>query len=249
MDIMIHLLTAITAGTTIAAYKCSTVKQKIATLVVSFFAGILPDIDVISLWSGFDRTFGHWFSLADKGRDIYHATFWYSHHGFMHSLLAVVILSSLVFAISKYLFYSPKSLWIALAFGSGYTVHLLGDMVTPGGPWGGICLFFPFKSYVGGTGSVWWWNNYDIFICALIMAITSTLLMFVSTKVTRKILLPFVVCGFIVIAVIVCSQTHNYNNGTYSNNEKISIEIQKERLSPSLFNALTTFDSKIKVQF
>jgi hypothetical protein len=59
----------------------------------SGLGGALPDFDAISLWSGFDKTFGKLFNLSNSGEVIYFSKFWYSHHGFLHSILASVILA------------------------------------------------------------------------------------------------------------------------------------------------------------
>ena len=139
----------------------------------------MPDIDAISLWSGFDSTFGYLFGLDASGREIYSGKFWFSHHNFFHSIAAGLMFSGLIFLLLHYIAnrkskimktmkenLAPNFLYI-ITFFSGFIVHLLEDMPTPASAWGGVNLFWPFDGFVGGFGCIWWWNNYDIFLIIL----------------------------------------------------------------------------------
>jgi len=55
----------------------------------------------------------------------------------------------------------------------GYTVHFLGDLPTPPGPWGGINLFWPSKEMSGGWGLIWWHNWYIIYLAIRFMIMFS----------------------------------------------------------------------------
>lgn len=249
MDIISHTLCAISVGSLLATYKCNSWKQKLLVISASAIGGIIPDIDVISLWSGFDGSFGKMFSLSASGKDIYNDTLWYSHHGFMHSLCAIAIFTGVFVLIMKWIWNEKPSRWIACSFAAGYFVHLLGDMITPGGPWAGIRLFFPFSAYVGGTGTVWWWNNYDIFLCVCLMTILGVCFNFICKKTGKKIILPIFIIISITIIGLVCTKNGDFNQGNYANNEKRSKEIQKELLPTPIYNMMTTFDKYIPVLF
>ena len=249
MDIITHTLSAVSVGTLLATYKCCNWKQKVSVIFASAIGGIVPDGDVVSLWSGFDSTLGEFFSLSSTGKEIYSDTLWYSHHGFMHSLCAIAIFTGIFALVIKCLWNDKTSLWIAWAFAAGYFTHLLGDMITPGGPWGGIRLFFPFSVYVGGTGSIWWWNNYDIFLCTLFMATLGVCFNFIGKNMGKKIMLPLFIIMTIAIVGLVSTKTSNFNRGNYADNEKKSNEIQKELLPSPIYNAVKTFDNHIPVLF
>lgn len=248
MDIITHALCGISVGTVIATYTCDTVRQKTTAICLATFGAVLPDIDVISQWGRFDTTFGRWFSLSASGRDIYSSTYWYSHHGFMHSLFAAILFSLLLRLITRWRKIKGGK-WLAIAFGSGYMIHLAGDMITPGGPWQGIRLLFPLNTYVGGTGWIWWWNNYDIFLCMLFSAIIGTIFSLWFSKLARKIVLPLFLGSLAAITGLTATRNHDFNRNEYTINEQYSKEIQKNTLPPSFYRAMATFDQYAKVPF
>lgn len=180
MDTLIHILLGLATATVIGSQVACRPAQKWKILLLGIIGGVFPDIDAISLWTGFDSSIGQWFPLSHTGREIYHGHLWYSHRGFMHSLLGLLLWSTiLTYLLSAFYTYILKGarhirgaisyLWpYFAAFAAAYGMHLVADLFTPAGTWGGIRLFFPFEVYVGGWGMVWWWNNYDIFTLLLV---------------------------------------------------------------------------------
>jgi hypothetical protein len=53
-------------------------------------------------------------------------------------------------------------------------------MPTPASTWGGVNFFWPFKTYIGGTGHIWWWNNYDIFLIVVAVIIINLIMAIVQ---------------------------------------------------------------------
>jgi hypothetical protein len=99
LDILSHSLSGLALGTVLASFAQGP-RRKLAILGIATFGGALPDLDAISMWSGFDRTFGSWFQLNQSGRFIYSAKFWYSHHAFFHSLLAPLLWLGLYYGLN-----------------------------------------------------------------------------------------------------------------------------------------------------
>ncbi|MBC7485616.1 MAG: metal-dependent hydrolase [Cytophagaceae bacterium] len=88
MDIITHGLSGVAVGKVAASFTGKGVKNKMTIVLLSGLAAILPDFDALSLWSKFDATIGKLFNLQHSGKGIYFSKFWYSHHGFLHSLVA-----------------------------------------------------------------------------------------------------------------------------------------------------------------
>lgn len=247
MDILTHILAATTASSVVAIFTLKKTKWKVMAVCMGVVAGTLPDIDVISLWSGFDSTFGSWFWLPESGKQIYYAKYWYSHHAFIHSLLSATTISAALALICARVFRSLSAAWIGVAFFGGYLSHLLLDMVTPGGPWGGIALLFPLDTYVGGWGKVWWWNNYDIFLYMALSALASLMALFVKGRKIGKILLSIVALLVIVSATTIINSDNNFNQGEHSVNEQKSLQIQQQRLSGPIYSLIYKLDGHLKV--
>ena len=129
-------------------------------------------------------------------------------------------------------------------------------MLTPGASWGGVNLFWPLNSYVGGFGKIWWWNNYDIFliICSIIFLNTFTLFMSSIFKINS---FKFMVVVFIIGVALSVYQvnTRNYdfayseNTNKYQEYELASKQIQKDILGIRLYNVMENFDNKLKIYF
>lgn len=223
MDILTHTLSGTAVACLAAAYLPESKyrekhKEKIFLLLGGSLAAAFPDIDALSLWSGFDATFGKWLSLKHSGKEIYFGKFWYSHHAFFHSLMAAfffaLFITSLLFlpnhfkkntlhsvahpksrtditkqkTVSLNYFYRVFGIVLFLA----YSLHLLEDMPTPASVWGGVRFFWPLKNYIGGWGNIWWWNNYDIFLIITCAILLDFLVLFVFARQLaryRKILL------------------------------------------------------------
>lgn len=262
MDILIHTLSGTATATVIAALHRCRPSQKIKILGVGAFAGALPDFDAISLWSRFDRTIGTWFNLEHSGREIYFGKFWYSHHVFMHSLLCDVLLTVFLAMcgcwIYQHWFKRAPCYWSGMRYLSVYVLtfflayfsHLLGDLPTPGGSWGGINLWFPFTEFTGGWGYTWWWNNYDIFLILLSCILLNITIMICWGR-WEKVLM-YLPGGIYLCAVgLICYQLSQRpaNLNSHSSKEQQSLQIQKEILGEKLFLMMRRFDQALPVYF
>jgi len=266
MDILIHTLSGTTTAAFIATLSNSNTKSKLLMVLLGAFAGALPDIDAISLWSKFDGTIGNWLHLSHSGNQIYFGKFWYSHHGFFHSIFASALFS-IIFVSIRNLMYSKETwmryfkqkqtLLLLAIFFFAYISHLIGDLPTPGAVWGGVRLFFPFKVYIGGYGTTWWWNNYDVF---LILFISTTLLLtFICLKDAFlkndliKLTASIYICCF---AICVYFVTHHSIDFTYSGNtsryayyERTSKIDQQNRLGTKLTVFMHQLDNRLPFNF
>ena len=269
MDILTHTLSGVAIGTVISSFSKNGLKEKISIIGLGGFGSLLPDCDAISLWSGFDKTFGRLFSLEHTGREIYASKFWYSHHGFFHSIAAGLLIG-LIIGLVIYLFSSrfknihfknlinfyKNQLLVLLSFVSGYIIHLLEDMPTPASVWGGVNFFGPFDIYTGGTGEIWWWNNYDIFLIVLSVVLLNFLVLIFKRfiKIDTKILtLAFFILGlsFSIIQIKSREISFNYVGDTpkFQYYEAKSKEIQQQLLGKNIYNIMVKFDNKVKLNF
>lgn len=262
MDILTHTLSGFAVGTVLASYSSGSWRAKSSILLFSGLGGALPDIDAISMWSKFDAAFGRLFGLTSSGKVIYSAKYWYSHHGFMHSLSAAigiaVCIGFLCWLFSsksklsslKDAFYTRRLLLLGFIF--GFVIHLLEDMITPAGPWGGVRLFFPSEVYIGGTGDIWWWNNYNLFlIVAAVLFVNIGLLLFSMFKKNKlwKYTTSVFLIGYICFMWQVKQINYTFNRMEYSECERKSKEIQKEILGDKLYWRMETFDCTLRFPF
>ncbi len=264
MDAVINILLGACAGLVIAGWNRSRPSQRFKLMVVGMIGASLPSLDELTLWAGFDRWIGSWLVLPASGHEIYFGTFWYSHQGFFHSLLAGFLLSILLGWVLSLVYYhimkGTKSLAAAFRYlagymfaaGFGFYLHLLGDIVAPGGPWGGIRLFYPLHTYVGGWGLTWWWNNYDI---ALILVLALAIgLIYLSTAHPLKKgfrLMPMVVLLFSLTSISwqLSQREFNFNHHSYTAREIASKQIQRQLLGDPLTKWMEWFDQKLPVYF
>jgi inner membrane protein len=266
MDIISHTLSGVAVGTVVAAISDTSFKAKDLIILTGGFGGALPDFDAISLWSKFDSTIGAILNLQHSGKQIYFGKFWYSHHAAFHSILAPIILIFLSiltgsifrrnFRISKIRVNILKRKYLLLAFFFGFLIHLLEDMPTPSSVWGGVNLFFPSSSYVGGFGKIWWWNNYDL-VLIILGVISLNLLINLIPKIPHKLKTKgsIGVFGFGVLLSIFQINTRttdfSYTGHTknYNQLEAESKLIQREILGDKLFEIMTEIDNKIPLNF
>ena len=269
MDILTHALSGVAFGTVISGMSNCKFRNRMGFITIGGFGGVLPDIDAISLWSRFDSTFGRLFGLSHSGKDIYSAKFWYSHHGFMHSFMACLLLGLLLgfvfyFVQTRFRTFGFKSLvkifkdnWLyLLVFIFGFILHLLGDLPTPSSSWNGINLFWPSKHYIGGTGEIWWWNNYDIFLIILSIIIINVITIFIGRLAIIKVLkitISIFLLGFVMIIYQIKTRTFDFNyeghTTKYDFYEQKSKEIQKQILGTKLYGFMVGFDNKLKINF
>ncbi len=270
MDILTHAI----SGTAVAACASSFMKtnalKKTKILLVGTFGAVLPDIDAISMWSRFNSTIGALFNLPYSGREIYGMKLWYSHHAFFHSLLAsllfgVLLLASIYF-IQKVLKRKNKSLSVIsfiqtkgiyfIVFVLGYWAHLAGDLPTPASVWGGIAFGWPSSVYWGGSGRIWWWNNYDVF---LLILLSTFLILFVPVlskwikKRVRFFSIFLLTITLMFITIQINTRQYNYayttDSSRYAQMEENSKKEQERILGKRLYGYMKWFDDKLKIHF
>lgn len=265
MDIISHTLTGVALSTTLLPFSRSKLKSKLAIVIAGGTGGLLPDIDAISLWSKFDGTIGMFLHLSYSGKEIYFSKLWYSHHGFLHSIAAGLLLTILIgLVISfrsgkisyKQIVSSQTKLLVLCSLLLGFVFHLLEDMLTPSSVWGGVRLFWPSSVYIGGTGQIWWWNNYDIFLIICSVLLINLMIVFLPiVKGKTWFYLPAVifVLGFMlsVKQIKTRSVDFSYTGFTrqFTEYEKKSKEVQKEILGKRIYELMNGLDNKIPFNF
>lgn len=265
MDILSHTLTGVAVSTAIIPFCKSGIKGKAGIVGLGGFGGLLPDFDVISLWSKFDGTIGRLFNLQLSGKEIYFSKLWYSHHGFLHSIFAAILLAIIIgfvmFFITKKqgidsFLHSRTIRLTLLAFFLGFFFHLLEDMPTPASVWGGVRLWFPSMVYLGGSGKIWWWNNYDIFLI-IVTVITINIIIF-SFPVIRRKINPFIptlifLAGFTFALAQINSRSVDFSYSGHTKNyydfEIKSKQIQREILGEKLYTLMVKIDNRIPLNF
>lgn len=269
MDIITHTLSGVAIGTVLTSFSSNKFRNKFGLIAIAGLGGAFPDFDTISLWSKFDTTIGKLFALENSGKEIYFSKFWYSHHGFLHSLFASIIIA-LIFVILMYLIksrfkelsvnnliHSFKNNWLYLiGFVLAYTIHLLEDMPTPDCVWGGVNFFWPLKSYSGGTGDIWWWNNYDVFLIVVGVIILNTLFQVTNRFIridTRKVTTVILILGISISLFQIKTRDFDFNytghTPRYNELENKSKEIQKRILGDKLFQLMVKLDNKLPLNF
>tara|TARA_B110000459_G_scaffold172091_1_gene193273 strand:+ start:1986 stop:2786 length:801 start_codon:yes stop_codon:yes gene_type:complete len=266
MDIISHTFSGLAVGAALMPFSKKGLKSKLTILLLSGFAGFLPDVDAISYWSGFDSTFGNWFNLDFSGVKIYHDKRWFSHHGLFHSLLMAFILCGVIFLVS-YLFHLKKMkqiVWreemlVSISVFVAFNAHLLEDMITPEFVWDGVAYLFPSDDYWGGTGEIWWWNNYDLFLIIFL-----TFVLNVLASVTFKVFSlkwkwtgvgVFCIGAFLFIYQLktrpVNFQYKGYSehHEVWQTNERLSKAIQRQILGNDLYEFMEKIDNEIPFWF
>ena len=266
MDILIHISSGVASATAIAAFAGKQSVKRWQILAAGAIGGAFPDIDAVSMWSRFDATFGRLFGLNHSGQVIYGEKFWYSHHAFFHSIMASLLFAA-VFGLLAYSIYRlkhktthsffrffKKNIFIIIAFIAGYILHLLGDMPTPASVWGGVNLFWPSNNYIGGSGKIWWWNNYDIFLLIVLCIIINGILLFAFKRKIQKIMIILVSAFTILLIEIQINNRkydYAYNSHTshYEEMERHSKEEQKRILGKPLYSTMEYLDRHLPFQF
>lgn len=268
MDILTHTLSGIAIGTVISSFSKKGFGEKLIIIAMSGFGGALPDFDAITLWSHFDNVFGKILGLHHTGKEIYFSKFWYSHHAIFHSILASIVIALFIgltiFLLKKV--FSKKSdnilseykdnFLILFGFICGFIIHLFEDMPTPSYVWGGVNLFWPSRLYIGGTGDIWWWNNYDIFLIVIGVVIINVLILILSRFIrfdARKFTVSVFLIGSILCLIQIKTRGYSFNYkedaSRFKEFEEKSKEIQKRILGDYLFKQMVKFDTKVGVNF
>jgi len=253
MDIFTHAAAGAVAGSAMS------VKFRNPTLIlIGILGGVIPDIDAVSLWSGYNSLIAPFFGISRSGKEIYFAKLWYSHRGFMHSIAAGFFLSAIHFGISKIFGKSKKdSLILSGTLFSAYCTHLFLDYHTPAYLWGGMNLFWPWSYYAGGTGRVWWWNNYDVFLILVSAFILLTAYplygKFLSGRWRRMVPVLVPVICFVLINIQIFSRSNLYDYTNYSKQykmmEKKSRDEQRKILGKGLYRFMEEVDRRIPFNF
>ena len=268
MDILTHALSGTAIATCAATYVNAGSFRKIKIIFIGTIGGIFPDIDAISMWSRFDATLGHLFDLSHTGRVIYGSKFWYSHHAFFHSIMASVLFGILlvlsIFLLQKISSnkkislsaFAKNHLIYLVVFVLGVWAHLVGDLPTPSSVWGGIGLFWPSTDYIGGSGKIWWWNNYDIFLLIVGSIIINLTVPAISKKIREKsgiftTTILAITLAFILIQVNSRQFDYAYKGSTskYAEMELNSKKEQQRILGKYLYHYMERFDSLLKFYF
>jgi membrane-bound metal-dependent hydrolase YbcI (DUF457 family) len=266
MDILTHIVSGMAAGSVVAGFsKRKGFAAGAATIAAAGIGGALPDLDAISLWSKFDATIGKFLHLSHPGAVIYSGKFWYSHHGFLHSLIAAVLIATVCATVGALLRTNSRggrrrsggtrtAVWVGLV--SGFVIHLLEDMPTPASTWGGVRLFWPLKSYVGGTGEIWWWNNYDLFLIAAGVFIFGVILLIFRNLMrdrAKYLIAAVFACGCTLALVQIHSRDNDYaytgHTDRYEQFEAASKKQQREILGEPLYRAMERLDRTLPVLF
>lgn len=268
MDILIHTFSGIAVASTIAHLVPAEEKRSLSIIGIGALGGALPDFDAISLWSKFDDTIGTWLQLADNGRNIYFNTFPYSHHGAMHSLVFPLLLVTLVWlfsalvsrvrgrSVSTLSSKWKRNKWHIITFVAAYFLHVLEDLPTPGSVWGGVNLWWPTDTWVGGYGYIWWWNNYDLFliICGII-ALNVMLLVIrkMSKRSLSKMALVVFFAGISLGVKQIATRGYDFDyegfSTDYSTMEQKSKDVQREILGETVYFWMEEFDNHVPLNF
>ncbi len=245
MDILTHTVSGLAIGSVAGAY-CK--KSKWRALFLGGLGGAIPDIDAISLWSKFDMTFGNALALTHSGADIYFGKYWYSHHAITHSLVFAIVLALLVFIANRK---NIDKKILAMSFLGAYVLHLMEDMPTPGSTWDGVAFLWPSTSYVGGSGHIWWWNNYDIFLIAF--GIFAMNLLFMTFTKWRKLPTYLLILGLISGVFQIFTRGYDFDYEGHSTNfsekEIMSKEIQAKLLPKPVYDFMVALDNKVPLNF
>lgn len=269
MDILTHTLSGVAIGTVMASFSKGGFREKMGIISIAGFGGALPDLDALSLWSKFDTTIGKLFGLHHSGKEIYFEKFWYSHHGFFHSFIAALLIAFIagvcIYMIkSRQKNFSLRSLFLSfkhrllflISFVLGFLIHLLEDMSTPDSVWGGVNFLWPMKSYIGGSGDIWWWNNYDLFLIVSGVVLLNVVFIFISELLkinSRKLTTTIFIIGLTLFLVQIKTRGYDFNYSghtpKYQGYEQKSKEIQKQLLGDTVYNLMFEFDNKMSLNF
>lgn len=264
MDVVTQIIAGLLIGTVVAGFVMCRPAQRFKIVLAGGLGGIFPEVDTLSLMPWFDRTLGKWMGINQSGIDIYFGNEWFSHQAFTHSLLGLLCCTGAIWFLNI-LFYTHvikhARTWKAagsylapyfIAFAGGYLLHLMLDLFTPAGPWGGIRLFFPMDVYIGGWGKLWWWNNYDI-ILVLFLGLMMNVLSLISIPIMdRKMkIIPSMVLALalIGISIQIHSRHFNFNQPGYMGREAASHHIQQQVLAPPVYEAMAWVDQRLPVYF
>ena len=266
MDIFSHTFSGMAAGGLVGICLANSPREKLNCLLMGTLGGAIPDLDALSLWDPAYRLLVAVSHTNDSPREIYYGTYWYSHHAALHSIFSAFIFIFFAQLISRWRISGTKKLDLLkinpiqrnsyLAFFLGYLLHLLQDMPTPPGPWGGINLWFPLRSYYGGYGQIWWWNNYDLFLIIFFVAFTNILILILFKKPKSWIKIFSIGLFLLSLFIFIFQINHRSNHygvapnpKSYKDREQASKEEQKQILGDRLYYIMESIDNRIPLYF
>ena len=266
MDIFTHIVSGVAVATVVAPFAGKKAVKSVKILGFGALGGAFPDIDAISMWSRFDATFGRLFGLSHTGREIYGEKFWYSHHAFFHSIVAALVIVAVLmfvgYAFSKIrkknaritlAEYCKRNILLYVAFFVGYLLHLFGDMPTPSSVWGGVNMFFPADAYIGGSGKIWWWNNYDIFLLVMLCIIVNCTVILLCKRYIRQFTLGIALLTLVLITVQINTRQYDYaysgNTTKYAEMEEQSKKEQERILGKRIYKCMKWIDDRLPIYF
>ncbi len=148
MDLVSHVSSGICCG---AAWTSLAHRPRMREPLLLALGVLLPDMD------GATVLFNH---------QVYYSQDWYSHHGVLHSPLGAALILSGACLVSRALGAGRRlapgtAAWILF----GWLLHLVEDLPSPGEPWGGLPLLWPFSGRrFGGWAHIWWLNEYLVLL-------------------------------------------------------------------------------------
>lgn len=194
MHLISHIGSGICLGSIVYSLKRGNHEKSPFTIPLLIGAGaMLPDLDGVSIF------FNH---------SVYYSSFWYSHHGALHSLFGIIPVSILVSLLitrvgrrvfeNKFL-HSHLSIFGLLYIGS--VIHILEDLPCPPGPWQGLMVFWPLSTErYGGWGNIWWLDEYSMAVTTIGSICSMIILLVIANRQWARVAM--------LKALLVCSNSY-----------------------------------------
>ncbi len=112
---------------------------------------------------------------------------WIGHRGWTHSILFAALFGIAMAMAGR--FAARRLLSPALFFFCsflGVCLHILGDMPTPGGSWGGLPIFFPHPARFGGWSKIGWYDPVLFWKTCGVFLLSAVFVFVASAKQLRK---------------------------------------------------------------
>jgi inner membrane protein len=187
----------------------------------------------------------------------------------LHSAFAGLLISSLIGLILYLIDIKRKGLrnvnllgsltenrLLLIGFFLGFSLHMIEDMPTPASTWGGVNFLWPFNSYLGGTGDIWWWNNYDVFIIVVCAITINLILSFIRRVIDfdlRKFTIGVFILAFSFATIQVKTREYDFaytgHTPKYQELENKSKQIQKKILGDRLYRLMERIDNRLRINF
>lgn len=164
-----HFLFGSLAGTVVyAASNRPGLQRWIGCCVLVGLGSLAPDLD-----SGVRA-----YSSADA---------WTGHRGWTHSILFAALFGLVMTLAARLMSRKMSSPLVFFCSFLGVCLHILGDMPTPRGSWGGLPVFFPHPARFGGFGKIGWydpvlfWKTAGFFVAGAVFVFASAIRPFKRT--------------------------------------------------------------------